>query len=888
MIIYKERLKYLSLKSKLTIMSRKFFFCLIIFQIISVITKAQITENFSDGDFTNDPEWEGSISDFTVNDSGQLQSNNTIANSIFYLSTESALAANVEWEFRVQIAFNPSSANYIDVYLTASASDISQNSTYGYFVRIGNTDDEISLYRKSSSGAIVKIIDGTDGILNTSNNAVKIKVVRDATNKWTLLRDISGTGNSYTSEGTIVDATYTNSSYFGFLIKQSTAGFFQKHFFDDISISPYSPDVTAPLIKSATPVSNTQVDVLFNESLDITSSQLFSNYSANNSLGMPISTAIDATNTSLIHLIFNSSFTNGMAYTLTINNVKDVAGNALNNATITFSFYTPQQYDVVIDELMADPSPQVTLPNNEWIELKNTSSFSINLQGWKLGDVSGSSGAMPRYILQPDSFAIICTGSAAGTLATFGHVISISNFPSLDNDGELIFLSDAAGKTIHAVHYGNDWYKNELKKEGGWTLEMIDAKNPCAGASNWKASMNAAGGTPGKKNSVDGINKDDTAPKLVRAFAPNDTTVTLAFNEPLDSLRAASINNYTFGNSVTAKAIIVIPPLFDKVTITLNTSITNGNTYTITTKNISDCSGYIIGEKNSAKFGLANDADSLDLVINEILFNPKPMGADYVELYNRSKKIIDLNKTYIANRNSSNTISSIQQISPESILLFPQEFILLSTHIDAVKNQYLTTNPDAFLKLNSFPSFSNIQGNVLVLNNQGNIVDEVAYDDKWHFPLIKNTQGVSLERISYDGPSLQSNFHSAATSVGYGTPGYKNSQYQLSEELRGDITVIPEIFSPDNDGTDDFVTIDYGFPSPGYVTNITVFDASGRLVRYLQKNSLSGIKGYYRWDGLDDKNKKLPQGIYIIYTEIFNIDGKKKAFKNTVVLARKY
>ena len=97
MIVYKERLKYLSLKSKLTIMGRKFFFCLIIFQIISVIAKAQITESFSDSDFTDSPEWEGGISDFIVNDSHQFQSNNTCANSTFYLSTINELAANVEW-----------------------------------------------------------------------------------------------------------------------------------------------------------------------------------------------------------------------------------------------------------------------------------------------------------------------------------------------------------------------------------------------------------------------------------------------------------------------------------------------------------------------------------------------------------------------------------------------------------------------------------------------------------------------------------------------------------------------------------------------------------------------------------------------------------------------
>ncbi|MGZ8516757.1 MAG: lamin tail domain-containing protein, partial [Chitinophagaceae bacterium] len=42
------------------------------------------------------------------------------------------------------------------------------------------------------------------------------------------------------------------------------------------------------------------------------------------------------------------------------------------------------RYDVVIDEIMADPTPQIGLPNNEWLELKNTSSSAVNLQGWRI------------------------------------------------------------------------------------------------------------------------------------------------------------------------------------------------------------------------------------------------------------------------------------------------------------------------------------------------------------------------------------------------------------------------------------------------------------------------------------------------------------------------
>ncbi len=556
-------------------------------------------------------------------------------------------------------------------------------------------------------------------------------------------------------------------------------------------------------------------------------------------------------------------------------------------SSANFSFYTPQQYDVVIDEIMADPTPQVGLPNSEWIELRNTSAFAINLQGWKLADVTGMTGAMPNFILEPDSFVIVCTGSSAAGLSPFGKTISATSFPSLDNDGDLLSLYSAEGKTIHAVSYSSTWYQNELKKDGGWTLEMIDTKNPCTGMSNWKASVDHSGGTPGKKNSVDGVNADQTSPNLLRAFAVNSTTITLVYDEPLDSTKAATVSNYTTDNGVSAISAVGVSPLFDKVNIVLNMPIAAGTVYTVTAANVTDCMGNAIGSKSSARFGIAEDADSVALVINEILYNPKPNGADYVELYNRSKKIIDLSHVYIANR-SSGTISSIKQVSADNYLLFPQDYIVLTSNIDAVKSQYITTNPDAFIAVSSMPSFPDDAGDVIILNGQGNIIDEVDYSDKWQFPLISNTEGVSLERINKDAASLQANFHSAATSSGYGTPGYKNSQYSPNEDVPGTITVTPNIFSPDNDGNDDFATINYSFPSPGYISNITIFNSSGRPVRYLEKNSLNGLQGFYRWDGLDDKNRQLPQGIYIIYTEIFNTAGKKKQFKNTIVLARKY
>jgi hypothetical protein len=547
------------------------------------------------------------------------------------------------------------------------------------------------------------------------------------------------------------------------------------------------------------------------------------------------------------------------------------------------------RYDIVIDELMADPTPQVALPNNEWIELRNTSSTTFNLLGWRIGDATGQSGTMPSYNLLPDSFVIVCTASAVAAMSAYGPTISVTSFPSLDNTGDVIYLRSPQNRIIHSVSYTDAWYQNELKKDGGWTLEMIDTKNPCSGFANWKASTDIKGGTPAKKNAVDAVNADAQAPKLLRAYAADSVNISLVFDEPLDSLKAATAANYSISEGIgIPQSAIVLAPTFDKVTLRLNTPLLRNKVYTITASAITDCKGNIIGTKNTARLGLSSEADSLDIVINEILFNPKSNGTDYVEIYNRSNKIIDLKQTYIANRNSTGVISSIKQLSADNYLLFPQDFMVITEDPAIVIRDFITQNMDAFATVASMPSFNDDEGDVIILNAQGNIVDELNYDEKWHFKLIDNREGVALERIDYNAATQnEANWHSAATSVGYGTPTYKNSQYRLDLQVQGEIKLSPEIVSPDNDGLDDFATIDYSFPSPGYVTNITIFDANGRTVRYLQRNALCGIKGNFRWDGLGEKFQKLPVGIYIVFTEVFNLDGKKKQFKNTIVLARK-
>ena len=550
--------------------------------------------------------------------------------------------------------------------------------------------------------------------------------------------------------------------------------------------------------------------------------------------------------------------------------------------------FSQNRYDVVIDEIMADPSPQVGLPANEWIELRNISSLPVNLQGWRLGDATSQGGSFPGFTLQPDSFVIVCTGSAIAAMSVFGPTISIASFPSLDNDGDQLFLKAANGITIHAVAYSSKWFRNELKKDGGWTLEMINTRSPCSGGSNWAASNDSQGGTPGKKNSVDAINDDRTGPTLRYAYTTDSTTIIAVFDEPIDSLKGATIGNYFIDGGISITTGATLAPLFNSVRLTVNPPLAANTVYAVTANNVTDCKSNAIGSANKARVGLPVEASPSDLVINEILFNPKSNGYDYVEFYNPVNKIFNASRLYAANRNGSNAISSIKQIFPTPLYIFPGDYFLITEDAANLELNYLVKNPDAVIELSALPSYPDDEGDVLLLNGQGGIIDEVKYKDDWHFKLIDNAEGVSLEKIDPAGPSQNAdNWHSAASTAGFGTPGYQNSQYRQTQLINATIEITPKIFSPDNDGHDDVATIQYKITEPGYVADITIFDAQGGPVRYLVKNSILGLSGEWNWDGLDDKGNKLPIGTYIVYSEIFNLQGKKQYFKNTLVIARR-
>jgi hypothetical protein len=557
--------------------------------------------------------------------------------------------------------------------------------------------------------------------------------------------------------------------------------------------------------------------------------------------------------------------------------------------TVSAIAQSANRFDVVIDELLPDPSPPVQLPNAEFIELKNGSATAFNIRNWKLSDGSTTATITTSFVLKPDSFVIICANTAVTAFAPFGNAIGVSNFPSLNNDADLISLYSAEGRLIHAVGYNSSWYQNAVKSDGGWSLEMIDTKNPCTGISNWKASTGASGGSPGKKNAVDDNNRDEQPPGLSRSATTDSLTISAFFDEPLDSSSAASAANFTINNGVAHPAsAVVVMPLCTEVVLKLAAPLNKENVYELKVNNVTDCAGNAINQFNTAKAGVPVIADSLAVVINEILFNPQPDGFDYLELYNRSNRIIDLKQLYLATRNATGQLTVATPISPVSWLLFPGEYRVLTENKWWLQQQYLVKDPSLIIEMPSLPSLPDDKGVVVLLNMQGNIIDELRYDHTWHFPLISDEEGIALERLNYNQPTPnKSNWSSAASTVGFGTPGYPNSQLQTDGSLQGEVAISPAVFSPDNDGFNDFAIIDCQLPEPGHVANIRIFDSHGRMVRHLARNATLALTGRFNWDGLNDQHLQLPVGIYVVLTELFNLQGKTRKFKQVVTLARR-
>jgi hypothetical protein len=258
-----------------------------------------------------------------------------------------------------------------------------------------------------------------------------------------------------------------------------------------------------------------------------------------------------------------------------------------------------------------------------------------------------------------------------------------------------------------------------------------------------------------------------------------------------------------------------------------------------------------------------------DLVINEILANPLNGGQDFIELYNRSSKVIDLKDWQIGNF-YNDTIANLKIIS-DHFILAPNSYVAMSEDTSFLLENYPASVSGRMIQMD-MPSYNIDSGTVYLFYNSEQI-DRVSYSEDWQFSLIDNSDGVSLERILPTGPSNQDdNWHSAAESIGFATPGRINSQFQF-EGSSESISLSKDIFSPDQDGFEDVLLFNYSFSLPGNLGKACIFDDMGREVKTLFANELLGTTGFFTWDGVHANQTKAPIGVYILLMEVFSTEG---------------
>ncbi|MCJ8166962.1 lamin tail domain-containing protein [Pontibacter sp. E15-1] len=836
---------------------------------------AQLQDNFSDGDFTQNPAWAGDAERFVVNPQGQLQSNGPAATgTTLQLVTASEAVAGTVWEFWANLKLATSSANYADVYLIADAADL--NSAAGYFVRLGGTPDEVSLFRKDSGKAPVYVINGEDKTLGGTDNVVRVRVSRSVEEVWHLEIDLSGTGQQYVSQGTATDGMYTRSLYFGVVLHYSSANS-QKFFFDDFTVTDAYPPAVAALQTTAPD----ELSVAFTEPLAPLQAENVANYTLNGSQKPVIA---ELTEAGTVRLVFSQPFKSG-ENTLRVANLADLYGNTLPAPLdVPFAFVLPAVLpgynQLLITEIMADETPVVGLPAQEYIELYNPTAQVLSLKGIRYSDAT-STTIFPDVQLLPQEYVVVVPNAQVENFRGYGQVIGISNFPSLNNSGELLQLHQPNGRLIYAVQYSDAWYKDPGKREGGWSLEMIDVTNPCGGIGNWTAAAAPRGGTPAQPNSVAAANPDHMPPALESVAAISADKLQLRFNERLDSVQAAQASAYTLNPTIGIAGVEVQGPLFSEVILTLAEPLQERQLYTLTATGLTDCSGNLSASQHIT-FALPSAPLPGDVVINEVLFNPRPGGADFVELVNRSDKYLDLKNWQLANT-SGDSISNRKTITATNYVLEPGQYVVLTTNPENIRMNYPAASGQNFLGMSSLPTYPDAAGTVVVLQADGHTADRFAYSERMHFALLDDKNGVSLERLRLDGPTQADNFHSAATTV-FATPGYKNSQSQGEVALEQIFKIAPLVFSPDGDGYEDFTTLNYSTSQAGFVATITVFDAQGREIRKLARNELLAANGFFQWDGLRQDGTKASIGYYLFYIELFDLSGQKREYKKKVVV----
>lgn len=850
----------------------------------SLSSQIIVSDDFSDGDHSANPAWVGDTGFYGISTAGELQLLDSLAGSRS-LSVASPISLKAVWEWSCQLQFNPSSSNYLRVYLISDRQDVG-GAVRGYFLDLGgSSDDVISLYRQDGSQSTL-LGKSTTGWVDISQVNLFVRVTRDKYHNWTVYADTAN-GGVMQQVITAHDSVYLASRWFG-LSPRYTKTRSDRFLFDDFVFTghPYI-DSIAPTISDLVVIDSIRLYVLLSENVDTNSALDVANYQIAPAITVG---SLKLLSEGAIEIELTSSMIPSKQYSLAISNIADWSGNRLDSV-LMFRYTELIAGDIVINELMIDPFPAVgippyDLPEAEYIELHNLLPWEVKLIDWKL-QVGSKEYDLGSIALDSLGYLIISNQDVA---AQFGDSLPMLplNIPltALTNSGSSVSLSNASGAIISSVNYDETFYQNKLKAQGGWSLERINSIIKCNDQSNWSASTDVNGGTPGQMNSLDTSEYERTVPKLNTLFLNDQTSIFLRFSIAVPGSEEAFLNSLQITPHLKILKINWTPEDPSLLQIEFDEELENGRTYYAVLKGgWVACNGRIM-QADTILFGLPQLPEFGDIQINELLFNPYPGGVDFVELHNVSDKIVDVSRLRVGTWDSV-TKSSINSavLATDHELFFPGEYITFSENVESLEANYPVSKGKRNLLAIDMPALPDNEGSIVIESTAMTLVDHFSYHEDMHHALLSDPEGVSLEKISSDlATERKGNWHSAASSIGYATPGFRNSQSSTNGQAGG-LSVWPKVFTPNMDGFNDILSVQYTSPKEGLIGKVSIWSYKGYLVKVLAEQVLMGKQEVFYWDGSDTRGILQSPGIYIVLLESFGLDEKRRIQRETCALS---
>ncbi|MEY3648694.1 MAG: hypothetical protein RLZ13_1579 [Bacteroidota bacterium] len=647
---------------------------------------------------------------------------------------------------------------------------------------------------------------------------------------------------------------------------------------DDFSLEDLVIDEELPKVSQVKGYGQREVLVAFSEPMDPVFAQLNLAYQLEGNNPVEARLLLD----SVVILRSEMDLEEGKDYALFLQQLPDINGNFLLDTLLRFRYTDPSAIgskSLVINELMPAPRADQDLPFVEYVEILNPTNKELRLSGVVFSSSSGTT-LLPEFWISAGEYVLLCPPSQASLLLEFGKVLPLSSFPSLSNSGSLLRLSTIEGMEIDRLEYRSSSWGGTEFADGGYSLEVPDPYFRCEASEFLLPSKDPKRGTPGGKNSQFSPTKDLGDLQVLSAFFKSPTQLFFRFNQPI--LPFDGQPSLAFSPVIEFDSTWVLDS-GRSLGISLISPARGSTVYKARASSLMLCVGERTGFE--VEVVLAEAASKGELILNEVLLDPKSGDPKFVEIYNPTTKFLSLENWSLSSINEAGALQQLRLIGGEGDRIAPESHVALTIDPARLRLSYPQSAAGNFLQLTSLPSMPIGAGVLLLLSPQRMVADSLPYRSDWHHPLLRSTKGVSLERVSPVFPAyIPSTWQSASSSQDYATPGRKNSTALSIEPTSELITLSPLVFDPSGSSGPSQVSIRYSMEQNGWVGSFTIYSAAGREVKVLGQNQILGVSGIFSWAGTDAAGTRVSPGYYVFVAQLFDLAGRVRIVKKTLVV----